>query len=350
MGVNQWLDDLALAGTGPGTISTARRLLNAALNYEVATGQLARNPAGLVRKTTSKAARAAGQKADVVILPSWGEFAALVTDPDLQKDRLLIALLGWTGLRWSEAISLDASALWRDRPLVTISRVLTQRTKKEMNGHRAPWVVEPPKAGLSATVPIPTPLWARLVRLADERMSDPPLPEPAGVLLFRHPNARLDGTNSIGSLDNSNFNDRQWTRARRAAGLDGDQTLPPLDPRRSAIKIKDLRAFAASVLLDTGASMTEAALLLRHSTTATTERHYARAMADKAHDSARRAVEVDKSLPLGDRLDALWGAWVALFPETRWSLGMESVSVPSAKPHLRLLPSTDATVNVGRPR
>ena len=72
VGVSQWLDDLALDGTGPGTISAARRLLNAALNYEVASGHLARNPAGLVRKPTSKAARAAGQKADVVILPLGG--------------------------------------------------------------------------------------------------------------------------------------------------------------------------------------------------------------------------------------------------------------------------------------
>lgn len=42
-----------------------------------------------------------------------------------------------------------------------------------------------------------------------------------------------------------------------------DSSLPVLDPRRYPLKVKDLRAFAASVLLDSGSSLTAAALLLR---------------------------------------------------------------------------------------
>lgn len=89
------------------------------------------------------------------------------------------------------------------------------------------------------------------------------------------------------------------------------------------MKVKDLRAFAASVLLDSGSSLTEAALLLRHSDKRTTERHYARAMQERAHDRARRDVRVDQGASLPERLDALWEAWVAAFPDVTPRLGMD---------------------------
>lgn len=89
------------------------------------------------------------------------------------------------------------------------------------------------------------------------------------------------------------------------------------------MKVKDLRAFAASVLLDSGSSLTEAALLLRHSDKNTTERHYARAMLERAHDRARRDVQVDKGASIGERLDALWEAWVGAFPGVLPKLGMD---------------------------
>ena len=89
------------------------------------------------------------------------------------------------------------------------------------------------------------------------------------------------------------------------------------------MKVKDLRAFAASVLLDSGSSLTEAALLLRHSDKKTTERHYARAMQERVHDRARRDVQVDKGASIGERLDALWRAWVEAFPGVLPKLGMD---------------------------
>lgn len=93
------------------------------------------------------------------------------------------------------------------------------------------------------------------------------------------------------------------------------------------MKVKDLRAFAASVLLDSGSSLTEAALLLRHSDKKTTERHYARAMQERAHDRARRDVIIDKGASLGERLDALWFAWAMGFPEVVPMLGMDGDNV-----------------------
>jgi hypothetical protein len=65
--------------------------------------------------------------------------------------------------------------------------------------------------------------------------------------------------------------------------------------------------------LDSGSSLTEAALLLRHSDRKATERHYARAIPEPAHDRARRDVRLHQ-FESAERLDAVWEAWVASFP------------------------------------
>ena len=330
--IRQWMDDLAADGVGGGTISNARRVLGAALAWEVREGRLGVNPATHVRIESSKARRAAMQTVDPVLLPSWSEFATLVETPEDEHARLLIALLGWCGLRWSEGVSLHEQAVWRDRPQITIDRVLVRRTQSEVDADTSSglrllennyWQQEPPKAGVTATVPLPRPLWRRLVILADQRLRDEPMPMPAGRLLFRRPIISPGSTNSIGVLDNNNFHRDVWNAAREAAGLVGDKSLPALDPRRHAMKIKDLRAFSASVLLDSGSSLTEAALLLRHADKKTTERHYARAMQERAHDRARRDVQIDRGASLPERLDALWDAWVQAFPDVVPRLGMD---------------------------
>lgn len=340
--IRQWMDDLAADGVGGGTISNARRVLGAALAWEVREGRLGVNPATHVRVESSKARRAAMQTADPVLLPSWSEFATLVETPEEEHDRVLIALLGWCGLRWSEGVSLHEQAVWRDRPQITIDRVLVRRTQSEVDADTGIglhllennyWQQEPPKAGVTATVPLPRPLWRRLVILADQRLRDEPMPMPAGRLLFRRPIISPGFTNSIGVLDNNNFHRDVWNAAREAAGLVGDKSLPALDPRRHAMKIKDLRAFSASVLLDSGSSLTEAALLLRHADKKTTERHYARAMQERAHDRARRDVQIDRGASLPERLDALWEAWVGAFPGVIPRLGMDWDNVSELDAH-----------------
>lgn len=149
---------------------------------------------------------------------------------------------------------------------VTIDRVLVRRTRKEVDAipltglhllDNNYWQQEPPKAGMTATVPLPRPLWLRLVALADRRLLEAPMPMPAGRLLFRRPVTSHVDTQGIGVLDNTNFRRDVWTPARKAAGLIGGHSLPALDPRRNVIKVKDLRAFAASVLLDSDSSLTE---------------------------------------------------------------------------------------------
>ena len=300
--LNQWMADLARAKVPRSRIQYARRVVSAALAWDVENGNLHINPAAAIRIRSTKASRAADQHADPVLVPTWKELAALTLSPQRWEDRVLIALMAWSGLRWSEAISLDISAVDLRRPMVNVERVLTQA--------KGQWVVEAVKAGLSGAVPVPEPLWEALCALSASR---PAQKHPvAGRLVFRAPGGRRGG---IGAIDNTNWSRHVWYTARAAAGLTGDPGLPTLDPRRRPIKIKDLRATTASVLVDAGATRLEAAALLRHADPRTTDKHYSRALADRHHDPARAAIRLDTSLSLPDRLTALFQAWVASDPE-----------------------------------
>ncbi len=321
--IENWLDDLASAGVGAGTADAARRLLRSALTWQVAQGRLPFNAVSRARKYSTKASRAAAQTADPVLLPSWSELAALVSSPTHAEDRLLIALLAWTGLRWSEAASLGTYAVSKVRPELTVDRVLMKRTAKEREPGDAPWVVEPPKGGLAATVPLPRPLWIRLLELVDMREAEPPLPEPAGRLLFRPASPRIGDTESVGMLDNRCFLRDVWSKARVAAHLVGDPRLPEIDPRHWPIKVKDLRAFAVSGLYDAGGNELQASQLLRHSDTRTTRRYYMRAMDDASADPQRSSLRQVPGLSLQDRIDLVWNAWVSAHPAAAISIGIE---------------------------
>lgn len=306
--VSTWLKDLAKAKVPRSRIDYARRVLTAALAWEVSQGRLAINPASQIRQATSKARRASEQTTDPVFLPTWKELADLLNAVDSEEDRLFIALMAWGGLRWSEAASLEVQDVWKDRPLITVRRVLV----KSQDG----WVIEAPKGGRVESVPLPTPLWQRLRKLADSQRKT--LPAPAGKLLFRTSTT----SGGIGILDNTNFRRRVWLPAVEKAKLAGDPSRPKNDPRRKSIKLKDLRAFAASVLVDAGASMTEAALLLRHADHRTTEQHYARAMQDKQQDPARMSIRLKRNLTVSERIEALWSAWAKGFPKAVENLGI----------------------------
>lgn len=62
---------------------------------------------------------------------------------------------------------------------------------------------------------------------------------------------------------------------------------------------------------------------------------YARAMQDRAHDRARRDVQIDRGASLPERLDALWEAWVQAFPNVIPRLGMDRSNVAELEPRRR---------------
>ena len=194
------------------------------------------------------------QRPDTVFLPTWSEMSDLICFTKREK------------------VALNVDSVCTDKPRLSISRVLARS-----NGT---WVVEAPKGGLALTVPLPTTLWNRLKKLK-----------------------------TLHILDNSVFRKNVWEPAREACGLAGDESLPELDARRNPIKIKDLRAFAASVFTDSGANIAEAAALLRHSDQRTTQIHYNRAQLENENDPARMAIRADQSLTTAERIEKLWLAW-----------------------------------------
>jgi hypothetical protein len=115
-------------------------------------------------------------------------------------------------------------------------------------------------------------------------------------------------------IDHTDWSKRVWHPARKAAKLVGDSSLPELDPRHRAIHIKDLRAYAASVVVDSGGTVYEAASLLRHTDVLTTNRFYARAQDEHSHDPERSRIRIDQNLALPQRIDALWKAWANAHP------------------------------------
>lgn len=255
-GIESWINDLSRAAVKRPTIRAAQRLLSASLTWEMRQGHLATNPASLVRHEHSKFSRGADQ-GDVVLLPTWKELATMVGQPQFEEDR--------------------------------------------------------PKAGINGHVPLPRLLWDRLVKLANQRQRERAMPAPAGKMLFRVPDQiRRDGS---GTMDNKTWTRGVWTGCRIASGLNGDENRPATDPRRKPVKIKDLRAFTASMLHDAGATMTEASLMLRHSDPAVTQKHYLRAATDAPHDPARPSTALrGEALTVQERIDKMWEMWLTAFP------------------------------------
>ena len=304
-GLDDWLRDLRAVGFSHRRATKAFAVVRAALAWEVRKGRLAFNPAREVRRTSTKKGRSNRATADPVLLPSWKELADLAAHPPLKEDRLLILTIAWAGLRWSEAISLGVTDVWPARARLSVRRVFS------WDQENASWEIEDVKAGLAATVPLPTPLWQELLTLAQSRTVVERL---GGDTLFRPTRTRFAGRPPV-VINQSDWGRRVWRPAREAAGLTGDENLPVLDPRRRALQVKDLRAYAASVVVDSGGTQYEAATLLRHSDVHTTNKYYARAMDERSQDPARAKLRLDLSLTLDERIDALWTAWTQAYPE-----------------------------------
>ena len=212
--------------------------------------------------------------------------------------------------------------LWRDRARLSVQRVLAWSPDNQT------WDLEDVKGGIAATVPLPEPPRRALMALAASRPVEDRL---GGDLLFRPLKVRRLGVPTM-IIDHSDWSKRVWHPARAAAGLIGDPALPSLDPRRRALHIKDLRAYAASVVVDSGGTLHEAAALLRHADAMTTNRFYARAQDERSHDPARALLRIDTDLTLPQRIDAHWKAWASAFPAGAGALDTQRPEPVAAPP------------------
>ena len=321
-----WLEDLEEYEVPYSRIQYARWLLSGTIQWLITKGEfVGQNPVGEVKEFWSKSSKRKG-KTRLVVIPTWAELAKLIESPDFSQDAALIALMAWSGLRWSEAVALRTTDVWRDRPVLSVSRVFVwvkdrsaEGEEENSSGKKGEWKEEPVKGGVAGRVDLPESLWRQLLVLAEMQEAKGPCKAPFGALLFR--GARwTPGGDYEGLIDNRNWTRDVWRDARKAAGLVGDPTRSETEARRNAMQVKDLRAFAASVLVDAGATPLEASVLLRHQDSRTTERHYARAMSVEAHDPDRVSLRTKTDLTLPQRIEALWQLWAKKFPEAAASI------------------------------
>jgi integrase len=102
--VREWRGEIASAGASPTQANYALSILSAALGCAVRDNALPSNPCSGVRKLPVMVARPRA------LTPS--EIESIMARMPKQRDRLLVALMGYCGLRPSEAIGLA----WDRRP------------------------------------------------------------------------------------------------------------------------------------------------------------------------------------------------------------------------------------------
>ena len=218
-------------------------MLHAALEQAVTDGLLARNPTAQVKPPTVRRRRQ--------LFLTAGELAALSDACEDRQEHMgaLVLLLGWSGLRWGEAVALRWSAVNPDR-----RRVRVKASATEVAG-RLEWGT--PKTHQARTVIVP--------RFVIDRLG--PKGEP-DELVFTAPKG--------GPLRRTNFRDGVWAPACKAAGMpDG-------------LLVHDLRDTAATLMISAGASIKAVQRALGHASAAMTLDTYGSLFEDDLEDLADR--------------------------------------------------------------
>ena len=222
--VRAWVAEMAQDGLSSARIRQALQVLRASLDVAVEDGLLARNPAAKVKTPPVRKRRQLfltafelGRLADEA-----GEYAALVW------------FLGWSGLRWGEAVALRVG-----RVDAEARRVRVEESATEVGGRL---VFGPTKTHETRTVIVPRFVMTRLVPLLESKGSDD--------LVFTAPGG--------GPLRHSNFTRPVWRPAVAAAKV-------PVD-----LVVHDLRDTAASLGISAGASIKAVQRMLGHASAAMT--------------------------------------------------------------------------------
>ena len=284
--LTQWRRSLTAVGFTDSNAKGGWRVLRSALSWEVESGRLANNPAlGLTTRRTKS--RRAAANTDAVRLPTWQHIHQLAAAIPHAEQRLMFLMLAWGGMRVSELLAIEPDGLLPATHEVQLAQVWVKPKAQ-------PWIREPLKGGLARRVPLPAGLWTHLQTHATAWT------EPTGIgrvhVLFR---PQVTYRRGPGIWTSTSWRDDVMLPAAKTTGL----------PYRT----KDMRAYAASALVDIGATQAEAQRLLGHASGDTTQKHYIRALDAKAHDPGRAALRMDATLTPIERLDALWDAWVTQF-------------------------------------
>jgi integrase len=227
------------------SVATARHalgVLRRVFDYAVRDGAIQRNPAAGIRLS-----KVQGNDPRPLTHHELWRLAGAVETP---RDRLLVLVAGYCGLRWGELAALR----WSDVDLQ--SRTL--RVARAYSEEAPQGELSPVKNHQARTVPVP--------EIVSVELAEYKTPEPRGELVF--PSAA--GT----PLRNRNWRRDAFDSAVEALGL--------------KITPHNLRDTAASLAIQEGASVVAVARLLGHESAATTLNHYAGLFPTDLDDIASR--------------------------------------------------------------
>jgi len=231
--VRRWVADMASEGLSPDRIRQARQVLSAVLDQAADDGLIAKNPADSVKTPPVRPRRQ--------LFLADKELARLADAAEKRQEGAgaFVWFLGWSGLRWGEAVALRGASIDVKRRRVRVTESAT-----EVGGHLE---FGTPKTREARTVVLPAFVFDRLAPLLDGLEAD--------ALIFT--------AKKGGPLRASNFRGSVWKPAVIEAGLPAD--LVP----------HDLRDTAASLMISSGASIKAVQRALGHATASMTLDRYA---------------------------------------------------------------------------
>jgi integrase len=240
--VRSWITDLRASGLGAASVRQARQLLHAALEVAVTDGILPRNAVDPVSPPSVRPRRQ--------LFLSEAELGSLAEAAEQRQESMgsLVLLLGWSGLRWGEAVALRGRRVDVNRRRIHVVEAVTEV------GGRLEWGT--PKTHEGRTVVVP--------RFVAEGL---PVHGPEG-LVFMAPKG--------GPLRTSNFRRDVWHPACRISGMP------------EGLLVHDLRDTAASLMIASGASIKAVQRALGHASAKMTLDTYGGLFEDDLEDLADR--------------------------------------------------------------
>lgn len=242
--VRAWVAAMVDEGLSGARVRQALQVLRASLDVAVSDGLLVKNPAAGV-----KAPRVEKRRQRFLTADELGRLADAAGDYGP-----LVWLLGWSGLRWGEAVALRVGRVDIKRRRLRVEEAATEV------GGRIHFGL--PKTHETRTVILPKLVMGRIEPLIEGRDSD--------ELVFT--------ATKGGPLRQSNFR-RTWRRAVEASDVPDD------------LLIHDLRDTAASLAIATGASIKAVQRMLGHASAAMTLDTYGSLFTEDLEDLADRMDE-----------------------------------------------------------
>lgn len=240
--VRAWLADLRDGGLSAASVRQARQILHAALEVAVADGILGRNPVDVVKPPKVRPRRQ--------LFLAETELDRLAQSCEDRQPTLgaFILLLGWSGLRWGEAVALRGSRVDPDRRRIRVAEAVAEV------GGRLEW--GSPKTHEARTVMVP-------------RFIIEALPIVDGSdLVFTAPKG--------GPLRTTNFRRDVWHPACEASRMP------------EGLLVHDLRDTAATLMIASGASIKAVQRALGHASAKMTLDTYGSLFEDDLEELADR--------------------------------------------------------------